>query len=623
MGYAYKDICYIASSARGGLLNLDNSRIATAAPPADRPHSLLDSAALQRGHASVSALVSAWRSRGGAAPAGGAARAAPACRPRSTIYISRGQAPTATMAAYSSESDDDDRDATIVVIDVGDFTVKAGMAGMEEPSCMFAPLVVPNGPTAAGEEPLNMERIREFYRDPQSALRQAAALICAHQLLSFAKLGDTRLSTLLHQPTASTLSQTVDWDVMMFVARARRQSAVAERLLLAGCYAGCNADGSRFISGKPCRVGDEVTSCGDRDRAETSARCYKWRCNNPNAHVWNLDWDALEIIWMHAFCEVGVNATAGSDDASEDQVFALVTEPLLSPKFVRERMTALMFDRFRVARFYLHPCQVLALYSTGRTTGVVLSCGFAFSHAYVCYEGYSLPHAAQTQMMGGRDVTAYMATFLSEAPTCVPSARDGEHAMDVARRTKEQHGYVALDIDAELSRVGPIRGSHARCPEVLFSPSVWLATEHHRGVGALVADAIVKSDVDIWNDLCRNIVLEGGSTLFSGFAERLKREVVVAMRLSLEEKAAKAEAYLKKLESKAMGPGDCDLSEQVARAARGAGHAVKAVQRAKNASYNVVASQQYSVWVGGSTLASSSMFDRMWVTREQYEETGS
>jgi actin-related protein len=32
--------------------------------------------------------------------------------------------------------------------------------------------------------------------------------------------------------------------------------------------------------------------------------------------------------------------------------------------------------------------------------------------------------------------------------------------------------------------------------------------------------------------------------------------------------------------------------------------------------------RQYSVWLGGAVLASMSTFQQMWISKEEYEETG-
>lgn len=52
-----------------------------------------------------------------------------------------------------------------------------------------------------------------------------------------------------------------------------------------------------------------------------------------------------------------------------------------------------MFETFRVPAFYLSIQAVLSLYSSGRTTGLVLDAGDGVTHTVPIFEGYSLPHA--------------------------------------------------------------------------------------------------------------------------------------------------------------------------------------------------------------------------------------
>lgn len=84
----------------------------------------------------------------------------------------------------------------------------------------------------------------------------------------------------------------------------------------------------------------------------------------------------------------------------------------------------------------------------------------------------------------------------------------------------------------------------------------------------------MKCDVDVRKDLYGNIVLSGGSTCFNGIAERLSKEIVKLAPTTMR--------------IKVLAPPE----------------------------------RKYSVWIGGSILASLSTFQQMWISKAEYDESG-
>lgn len=64
-----------------------------------------------------------------------------------------------------------------------------------------------------------------------------------------------------------------------------------------------------------------------------------------------------------------------------------------------------------------------------------------------------------------------------------------------------------------------------RAPEALFQPG--LTGKEADGIAQMTFASIMRTDIDVRKDLYENIVLSGGSSMFKGIEERLRKDVQV------------------------------------------------------------------------------------------------
>merc|ERR1740129_2565285 len=90
----------------------------------------------------------------------------------------------------------------------------------------------------------------------------------------------------------------------------------------------------------------------------------------------------------------------------------------------------------------------------------------------------------------------------------------------------------------------------------------------------MLYNSIQQCDIDVRRDLYTNIVLSGGTTMYRGLRERMDKEMSSLAPASVRVKIVAPEE------------------------------------------------RKYSVFIGGSILSSLSTFQDMWITKEEYDESG-
>ncbi|NXY39655.1 ACTG protein, partial [Pomatorhinus ruficollis] len=308
-------------------------------------------------------------------------------------------------------------------------------------------------------------------------------------------------------------------------------------------------------------MGQKDSYVGDEAQSKRGILTLKY----PIEHGIVTNWDDMEKIWHHTFYnELRV--------APEEHP-VLLTEAPLNPKANREKMTQVPYSLHPLAplTLFFHESSWFCSPGISPLTPQVLS--FVFLPASF---GFPFTH---------RGCSACSMCILTERGYSFTTTAEREIVRDI----KEKLCYVALDFEQEMAtaassssleksyelpdgQVITIGNERFRCPEALFQPS-FLGMESC-GIHETTFNSIMKCDVDIRKDLYANTVLSGGTTMYPGIADRMQKEIT-----------ALAPSTMK---IKIIAPPE----------------------------------RKYSVWIGGSILASLSTFQQMWISKQEYDESG-
>lgn len=292
------------------------------------------------------------------------------------------------------------------------------------------------------------------------------------------------------------------------------------------------------------------------------------------------NWDDLELLWQQCYEQSAIK--------SEERPVLMGEVPLNS---IDNRATTaeILFEKFGTSSLLFVPSAVMSLYSVGMTKGIVLDCGEGMTHAVPVFEGMLLQEGIFSSQLGGRDVTAHLQQQFRRAGFEFASSS----AREVLRNYKESECYCAsrsrADEEGDYDRkegaskaklfklpdgtgMIPVGMERFRAPDVLFAPQT-LGMEC-APVHQLVSQAIQSVDLTLRKELFTMLTLAGGTSMMKGFGDRFLYEL------------------------RRVVPKDVKIK------------------------VTTPPNRQQSAWVGGSIVASLPLFDKLAVTKAQFEEAG-
>ncbi|KAL0486142.1 actin-like protein [Acrasis kona] len=336
------------------------------------------------------------------------------------------------------------------------------------------------------------------------------------------------------------------------------------------------------------------------------------------------NWDHMERIIDHAY-------TARLGVKSCDHPI-LMTEVPYQPRQHREQMLSLLFDKFDAPAVFLAKNPVLSAFAHGKYTALVVDSGAYGTCVTPVHDGYALTRGIVRNQFAGFSLDTLTKQLLEKArkgesvhPLYRIQKTKGKPATILPQDSNIHPSYVDYSLrgvlhdakeqllkisdapfDEQRNKSIPLQNYELLdgslvdigtdrfvVPERLFASDerhnnaqqqqqndeMGEFMPHQNAVHMLAHESIMRCDADIRKDLYANLILTGGTTMIPGFAKRLENELQARAPMNIKVKPAISSAALP-------------------------------------------TEKKYSVWIGGSILASLGSFQQMWITKQEYQEQG-
>jgi actin len=306
-------------------------------------------------------------------------------------------------------------------------------------------------------------------------------------------------------------------------------------------------------------------------------------CLNLNYPLKNakLDSEKMEKVWSHIFFnELKVKP-------ENHNVF--ITESLFNSAKERQEMAEIMFEKFSIFNIHIEPQPVMTLYSTTKTSGLIVESGEGMTQIVPIYEGYLIKNGIKANNLAGNLLTNY---FMKKMESKLKPYNLSNPFL-IAKRIKEKFSEVSVSADknpnqSSVRNENPnsffdlpdgnlieVKNEKNEIPEILFDPSCF--DLDLQPIQEMIYDSIQEVDINLRSGFLNNIVLGGGNTMIKNFPERLKNELNKIYKFPDERNIIKINAQNERL---------------------------------------------YSAWIGASVVCSISNFQQMWISKNDYEEEG-
>eukprot|EP01091_Cochliopodium_minus_P014869 TRINITY_DN5141_c0_g1_i2.p1 TRINITY_DN5141_c0_g1~~TRINITY_DN5141_c0_g1_i2.p1 ORF type:complete len:297 (-),score=45.59 TRINITY_DN5141_c0_g1_i2:35-925(-) len=212
----------------------------------------------------------------------------------------------------------------------------------------------------------------------------------------------------------------------------------------------------------------------------------------------------------------------------------MFSEPLFENKKNHSKMVEILFETFLSPAIDICPAPILAHYSLG--DGAIVDIGHSYTQVCCFYEKKLMRQSAKKIRFGGKDLTNYLTKILSERGYSFRCPSETK----IVEEIKEKLAFVALEYEGEIEKYYK-SGEFESMYELPDGENIIVANEKFRvteptfnlkllgmesgGLHNIVYDSIQKCDIDTRKSMLGNIHVIGGSTMATGFKERLEKEI--------------------------------------------------------------------------------------------------
>lgn len=263
----------------------------------------------------------------------------------------------------------------------------------------------------------------------------------------------------------------------------------------------------------------------------------------------------------------------------------LIVDSLFTTAKERSAMADILFNDLKIYQIHFEPQSLMTLYSTSKTSGLVVESGEITTEIVPIIENYVITDGISTFPIAGREITRRLEIEYKNSLQLNNvdnhywmSQRIKEKFSRVFESTEEYEKFIESNLWMAQSFKLPDGNSLSvgkevfEFPEAIFNPS--LININCKNLPLTVLDSINKCDISARKELYNNIIVGGGNSLISGFSSRL--------RWDINDYSGKEDG--------------CNIIDMRER--------------------------KYSAWTGASGLCSLSSFSDNWISKEDYLENG-